>query len=81
MSILITPTSFTIRGYEGDVVRYGEPYKFVCTVQVFEETAFISGFHGTINLDDRRRIGKGLKELGIKKAVWTHNSKATSINK
>lgn len=78
MSFKITPIALTVRGYSEDIDTSqslydlrNTPHEYMCTVQIVENSAFVSAFMGEINLKDRRNIAKTLKEeYGITEFIF-----------
>lgn len=87
MPIHFQPITLTLRGFEGEIdteVALSElkhiPYKFVCTVQIIDDIAYITGFKGTINMQDRRDISTNLaSKFQIKEAKWSRGKRNVSV--
>lgn len=90
MSIKINPLSLNIRGYGSNIITKDKtlddlkniPYNFICTVQILDDKALVSGFMGILSLSNRREIQKQLiKDYGIKSVKWKRSSKDIDFSK
>lgn len=87
MPIKISPILLTIRGYNNEVdinlpvsKLIKTPYDWVCTVQIFDDIAYISAFMGKMKLSDRRELAKQLSEkYEVKKVEWVRSNKEVVV--
>lgn len=50
--------------------KYGDPYTFVCTVLLDNDTAIIKGAVGEYSRDVRERIKEALMDLGVEHVIY-----------
>ena len=89
MSIHIQPIVFTVRGYHNDVNTSvplhnlrNIPHKFMCTIQLLDTVAHITGFTGSINLSDRKEMSDILfNKYNVNEVTWRRGDRVISVKR
>ena len=82
MTAHIEITEAVVRTYSSEEASFEnkDDYDGICTIRIIEDTAFISGLHGSLSVTESQEIRGWLTELNIRKVKFTHKKKSSTIN-